>query len=396
MKKLITKYAIFIFTIIILGCMTFEKSYENFKYTQDSNGITITSYNGSEIDLIIPEKINEVDVVHINNISSSEKQNKFIRSITIPNTVININNEALKGCQVLERIILLDDNISKTNSRNFNFNIDKNYENIKIEFPVQKENNKVSVVEKYKIREGYKKTLLGSFIGFKIEVEELKYLYFNDKEIIQLVDSYIKKQSDINIVEIDNNIILVKLSNNNILFGNGEQISKIYSEIYDIKVDSSKNVYYIGNVSNLTTRDFCRNSEVLGQNIQEYIISKDGLQYSFVKIGGVQIRGRNYLWHSSAIFLNGKEYYHSPLDRSIFINYHIFHPNGRSIVYYYIDSTNENSSLYYFNINNNTYGPYAYIDKDSCIISDDQQYLIFKQKKNSIYDKWVEEKIVLK
>jgi len=180
------------------------------------------------------------------------------------------------------------------------------------------------------------------------------------------------------------------------IYANNTVISKEYSKIYDIRYGVNDNIYYIGDIPNRTTRDFCRNSEVLGQNIQEYIISKDGLQYAFVKIGGVQIRGRDYLWHSSAIFLNGKEYYHSPLDRSIFINYHIFHPNGRSILYYYIDSTNENNSLYYFNINTNTYGPYAYIDKDSCIISDDQQYFIFKQKKNSIYDKWIEEKIVLK
>jgi len=134
----------------------------------------------------------------------------------------------------------------------------------------------------------------------------------------------------------------------------------------------------------------------LGENIQEYIISNDGLQYAFVKIGGVQVRGKGYLWHSSAIFLNGNEYYHSPLDKSIFIDYHIFHPNGKSIIYYYIDSTNENNSLYYFNINNNVYGPYVFIDKNSCKISDDQQYFIFKQKKNSIYDNWLEEKIVLK
>jgi hypothetical protein len=71
-------------------------------YDISSTGL-IQGYFGEEIDLIVPKKIRGITVKGIS--SAAFKNNEKIRSISLPDTVTRIYNEAFMGCTALETII---------------------------------------------------------------------------------------------------------------------------------------------------------------------------------------------------------------------------------------------------------------------------------------------------
>ena len=76
----------------------------DFTYENNENGKTVVSYNGNDIDVIIPKK---VDGVIINNIKSNcFKDNKTITSITLPTEIRTIGSDAFKNCPNLDKVFV--------------------------------------------------------------------------------------------------------------------------------------------------------------------------------------------------------------------------------------------------------------------------------------------------
>jgi hypothetical protein len=85
MKKILT-----VSLICTIFCTTvFAQNESDFKF--DGKG-TITSYDGWDIDIVIPAQINGVPVTAI---GVSVFKNMGITSITLPTSISTINNEAL-------------------------------------------------------------------------------------------------------------------------------------------------------------------------------------------------------------------------------------------------------------------------------------------------------------
>ena len=74
----------------------------NFKYELSEVGLKITSYEGSEKDVVIP---NEIDGYKVSAIGKHAfKDNTTMTSVVIPEGVSNIYMEAFYGCSALSRI----------------------------------------------------------------------------------------------------------------------------------------------------------------------------------------------------------------------------------------------------------------------------------------------------
>ena len=80
------------------------------------DGITITSYNGSDSELVIPDAIGKERVTEIGDeaFATTKKGRKqteksvltSITSVTIPDGVTRIGNCAFRGCESLRTVIL--------------------------------------------------------------------------------------------------------------------------------------------------------------------------------------------------------------------------------------------------------------------------------------------------
>lgn len=87
---------------------------KEFSYTVDNDEITITSYKGDEVDVIIPEAIGGRPVVRIGETAFSPHRKGIrqefkqrltnIRTVFIPDTVKYIEDYAFLGCFKLERV----------------------------------------------------------------------------------------------------------------------------------------------------------------------------------------------------------------------------------------------------------------------------------------------------
>jgi hypothetical protein len=63
----------------------------DFVYLEENDAVTITSYTSSSADVKIPARINGITVTAIGNDAFS---GKYLTSVTIPNSVINIGENA--------------------------------------------------------------------------------------------------------------------------------------------------------------------------------------------------------------------------------------------------------------------------------------------------------------
>ena len=79
-----------------------DLSYNGFSYQVGDSGITITSYTGSDKEVVIPEEIDGNSVIAIG--SSAFAGNTAIISVTIPDSVVTIGNSSFKDCSNLASI----------------------------------------------------------------------------------------------------------------------------------------------------------------------------------------------------------------------------------------------------------------------------------------------------
>lgn len=102
---------VLIFTVVILavgagsvfGLIKYNKSDFTVAEGSEKNTVVINSYNGSSVNIDIPEKIKGKKVVSIGE-SAFEETN--IKSVVIPAYVTKIETAAFKGCKKLEKVTI--------------------------------------------------------------------------------------------------------------------------------------------------------------------------------------------------------------------------------------------------------------------------------------------------
>ena len=75
---------------------------DGFKYTVTDGEATITGYEGTDTDLVIPGDIGGVPVTQVGEMAF--KGNAFIETVTVPNGVTQLRSEAFRGCSNLTSI----------------------------------------------------------------------------------------------------------------------------------------------------------------------------------------------------------------------------------------------------------------------------------------------------
>ena len=77
-----------------------------FKYIVTDKGVKIKEYIGKDKEVVIPSEIDGMPVTSIGGCSFSS--NKFVESVTIPDSVTEIGSWAFSGCTALASITLPD------------------------------------------------------------------------------------------------------------------------------------------------------------------------------------------------------------------------------------------------------------------------------------------------
>ena len=80
-------------------------TYKDFLYNIESSGkITITGYSGEDANVTIPAEINKQKVAYIG--SGAFIDNTKIKYVTIPESIVAIDEYAFSGCTALERVMI--------------------------------------------------------------------------------------------------------------------------------------------------------------------------------------------------------------------------------------------------------------------------------------------------
>ena len=80
-----------------------SSTFGDFTYTEENGSVTITEYTGSDASIVIPSKINNMNVTAI---GPHAFQEKGLKKVTIPNSVTSIGNYAFARCVLLEEVII--------------------------------------------------------------------------------------------------------------------------------------------------------------------------------------------------------------------------------------------------------------------------------------------------
>ena len=94
--------AIMLTLVVFLPTTAEAKKSGDFVYTVTDGKAEITSYLGSESELVIPSDFDGVPVTSIG--WDSFKENNYLKSVTIPDTVKTIDGYAFSGCSSLESV----------------------------------------------------------------------------------------------------------------------------------------------------------------------------------------------------------------------------------------------------------------------------------------------------
>src|SRR5690606_33172619 len=95
MKRLI--FLVLVFTLAFAG-NAFAATSGDYEYTDNGDGTaTITSYSGSDTNLVIPDTLNSLSVTHI---GANAFENKSFNSVVIPSSVKNIGQWAFSSSDI--------------------------------------------------------------------------------------------------------------------------------------------------------------------------------------------------------------------------------------------------------------------------------------------------------
>ena len=76
----------------------------DWEYSYDSTGVSIDAYNGTDENVVVPEKLGGEDVVAILNNAFSG--NKTVKTVKLPSSVTGISSYAFSGCTLLSEITI--------------------------------------------------------------------------------------------------------------------------------------------------------------------------------------------------------------------------------------------------------------------------------------------------
>lgn len=79
-------------------------SADQFIYVDNGEEVMIRGYNGTECDIVIPSEIGGMPVTRI--AESAFKENSTLRSVVIPDSVVEIGANAFYSCKSLQKVVL--------------------------------------------------------------------------------------------------------------------------------------------------------------------------------------------------------------------------------------------------------------------------------------------------
>ncbi|MBQ7045508.1 MAG: leucine-rich repeat domain-containing protein, partial [Clostridia bacterium] len=79
-----------------------DEQAEDYTYLETNGEVTITGYTGTDLEVVIPDKINGKPVTTIG--SKAFHTNRKITSVTLPDTLKTIGSEAFRGCSSLTSV----------------------------------------------------------------------------------------------------------------------------------------------------------------------------------------------------------------------------------------------------------------------------------------------------
>ena len=88
--------------VVAIATSSDKYTFQDWEYSiNDDNTITITSYNGTDTDITIPNQINELPVTII---GQGAFWNSKIESVTIPDSVVELKEACFYSCKNLTNI----------------------------------------------------------------------------------------------------------------------------------------------------------------------------------------------------------------------------------------------------------------------------------------------------
>ena len=94
-----------IFSVLTVCASAGDATYYNkFSYKIENDQVTITGIKTKDSDIVIPEKIENRPVTAIGTYAFFE--NKTLRSVVLPNTIVKLEKGAFASCKKLEEVNL--------------------------------------------------------------------------------------------------------------------------------------------------------------------------------------------------------------------------------------------------------------------------------------------------
>ena len=276
MRMTITVMLIF----CIVGCASINHQvYNDFLYREDGNFVTIIGYTGNDRNVIVPDNINNKPVKII--FEYAFRDNRYIESVSIPNTVDEIGAFAFTGCINIKNVYLLD---STEKNRFAIFNQDafrrSSQEDIIISLSGSRDfetiyNKNNHIIQWLSVTEYI--SSIGPHNSFFIPLSTSYYIVFNNQIINPI--PYDEK-TEIKIEETTNNILFYYKEprirtgirrGNNLIYFNGEQL---LSTGNDVSILFNNNEIYFS-IGSARSYNIYRNNQLLYQNVDNIKITRN-------------------------------------------------------------------------------------------------------------------------
>lgn len=91
--------------VVLSGCGKKETPVEDLEYERVGSQIVITGYTGTDFDIVIPKEIDNRPVAAIGEGAFEEYD---LKTLTLPEGLLSIEEDAFKGCRSLKKVELPD------------------------------------------------------------------------------------------------------------------------------------------------------------------------------------------------------------------------------------------------------------------------------------------------
>ncbi|MCR4661168.1 MAG: leucine-rich repeat domain-containing protein, partial [Clostridia bacterium] len=234
-------------------------SFSSYIYYENSakySGYQVASYNGKLTNLNIPRQYKGEDVISISRDAFNSAESKLLQKISVPDTVVEIQDGAFSNCSSLKYIDVDASNLRFTSEMGVLYKLDKN---ILVSYPANKVTNIYEIESNCVNISQY--AFYDAIIGTIILPEKVANIYdyaFNSPNI-DYIDFSALNFSSLNIINDD----IKSIFNNN--------INNIYVSENDITIAKlNLSNKYMLNSDNIVTSDETNLSKIFKSKVGEY------------------------------------------------------------------------------------------------------------------------------